>query len=236
MATVTGLTKARMLEIEAASVVSGSVNDLGNLILVTHAGTNIDAGAVMDPLLPGTTAQYYRGDKSWQTLDKTAAGLGNVDNTSDANKPVSTAQATANALLAKGQIQLGKTAGTVSGIGSTDSVVAQLVAVNLVAGRRYRAEFKCTSTTGSTNSAIGIALVKSATTDITNAGTGIEDGGTFWTAPVASSGRVHIMSWVWVAAATETVNLKTTVIRAVGSSGVDISTRRLVIFDDGAQF
>jgi len=43
----------------------------------------------------GTTSQYYRGDKSFQTLDKTAVGLGNVDNTSDASKPVSTAQATA---------------------------------------------------------------------------------------------------------------------------------------------
>jgi hypothetical protein len=40
----------------------------------------------------GTTAQYWRGDKSWQTLNKAAVGLGNVDNTSDANKPVSTAQ------------------------------------------------------------------------------------------------------------------------------------------------
>ena len=43
----------------------------------------------------GTTAQYYRGDKSWQTLDKTAVGLANVDNTSDANKPISTATQTA---------------------------------------------------------------------------------------------------------------------------------------------
>lgn len=34
----------------------------------------------------GTTAQYWRGDKSFQTLDKTAVGLGNVDNTSDATK------------------------------------------------------------------------------------------------------------------------------------------------------
>lgn len=49
-----------------------------------------------EPVLSaGTTGQYYRGDKSWQTLDKTAVGLGNVDNTSDANKPVSTAQQTA---------------------------------------------------------------------------------------------------------------------------------------------
>lgn len=39
----------------------------------------------------GTTAQYWRGDKSWQTLDRAAVGLGNVDNTSDLNKPVSTA-------------------------------------------------------------------------------------------------------------------------------------------------
>ena len=39
----------------------------------------------------GTTLQYWRGDKSWQTLDKSAIGLGNVDNTSDVNKPVSTA-------------------------------------------------------------------------------------------------------------------------------------------------
>jgi len=43
----------------------------------------------------GTTAQYYRGDKSFQTLDKTAVGLANVDNTSDANKPVSSATQTA---------------------------------------------------------------------------------------------------------------------------------------------
>lgn len=43
----------------------------------------------------GTTSQYWRGDKSFQTLDKSAVGLGNVDNTSDANKPVSTAQQSA---------------------------------------------------------------------------------------------------------------------------------------------
>lgn len=43
----------------------------------------------------GTSGQYWRGDKTWQTLDKTAVGLGNVDNTSDLNKPVSTATQTA---------------------------------------------------------------------------------------------------------------------------------------------
>jgi hypothetical protein len=43
----------------------------------------------------GTTSQYYRGDKTFQTLDKTAVGLSNVDNTSDANKPISSAIQTA---------------------------------------------------------------------------------------------------------------------------------------------
>ena len=43
----------------------------------------------------GTTSQYFRGDKTFQTLDKTAVGLGNVDNTSDLNKPISNATQTA---------------------------------------------------------------------------------------------------------------------------------------------
>ena len=37
-------------------------------------------------IVAGTTSQYWRGDKSFQTLDKSAVGLSNVDNTSDATK------------------------------------------------------------------------------------------------------------------------------------------------------
>lgn len=40
----------------------------------------------------GTIGQYWRGDKTFQTLDKSVVGLSNVDNTSDIGKPVSTAQ------------------------------------------------------------------------------------------------------------------------------------------------
>jgi hypothetical protein len=43
----------------------------------------------------GTTAQYWRGDKTFQDLNKAAVGLGNVDNTTDAGKPISTATQTA---------------------------------------------------------------------------------------------------------------------------------------------
>ena len=59
--------------------------------------TALDAGlALKEPAFAaGTAAQYWRGDKTWRTLDKAAVGLANVDNTSDANKPVSAAQAAA---------------------------------------------------------------------------------------------------------------------------------------------
>jgi hypothetical protein len=40
----------------------------------------------------GTTNQYWRGDKTFQTLDKSAVGLGSVDNTPDTSKPISTLQ------------------------------------------------------------------------------------------------------------------------------------------------
>jgi len=39
-------------------------------------------------LVASDITKYYRGDKTWQTLDKVAVGLGNVDNTADADKPI----------------------------------------------------------------------------------------------------------------------------------------------------
>lgn len=65
----------------------------------------------------GTIAQYWRGDKTWQALDKTAVGLSAVDNTSDANKPVSSA--TQTALNAKAPTASPTFTGTVSGITAT---------------------------------------------------------------------------------------------------------------------
>lgn len=67
--------------------------------LATHAvnKTHVDS-AISDTELAitaGTISQYYRGDKSMQTIDKSAAGLGSVSNTSDSAKPVSTALQTA---------------------------------------------------------------------------------------------------------------------------------------------
>lgn len=52
MATVDGLTKARMLAIEAASVVDGEVDAFGHLILKKHDDSEIDAGNVVGPTGP----------------------------------------------------------------------------------------------------------------------------------------------------------------------------------------
>ena len=57
---------------------------------ITSLGTSKE-----NTITSGTTSQYFRGDKTFQTLDKSAVGLANVDNTSDANKPISTATQTA---------------------------------------------------------------------------------------------------------------------------------------------
>lgn len=69
----------------------------GTNIKTINSTTILGSGniAVEPVITAGTTAQYFRGDKTFQTLDKTAVGLSNVDNTSDANKPISTATQTA---------------------------------------------------------------------------------------------------------------------------------------------
>lgn len=56
MAKVTGLTAARMLEIEAASIVDGEIDETsGHLILKRHDDTEIDAGSAL-PALPIASA------------------------------------------------------------------------------------------------------------------------------------------------------------------------------------
>jgi hypothetical protein len=52
--------------------------------------TAIDAAlATKEPTVSaGTAAQYYRGDKTWQTLNKSAVGLSNVDNVSLLSAPL----------------------------------------------------------------------------------------------------------------------------------------------------
>lgn len=95
-------------EIVAAAPAPSGTNPLTNGAATPGASLLYSRGDHVHPtdatreatITAGSTAQYWRGDKSWQLLDKASVGLGNVDNTSDAGKPVSTAQAAADALRA----------------------------------------------------------------------------------------------------------------------------------------
>jgi hypothetical protein len=81
-----------------AQVGLGNADNTSDADKPISTATQTALNAKEPTITAGTTSQYYRGDKTFQTLDKSAVGLGNVDNTSDVNKPVSTAQATAIAL------------------------------------------------------------------------------------------------------------------------------------------
>jgi microcystin-dependent protein len=73
MATVTGLTAERMLEIEDASVVGGSVVGT-NLILHTHGGDDIDAGSITGPMGPSGAAFIICTSGTRPTLTAPEAG------------------------------------------------------------------------------------------------------------------------------------------------------------------
>ena len=48
--------------------------------LNNHLSADDHAGIYEPVISAGTSADYWRGDKTWQALDRTAVGLGNVDN------------------------------------------------------------------------------------------------------------------------------------------------------------
>lgn len=80
---------------DKSSVGLGNVDNTADTAKPISTATQTALNAKENAVTAGTSAQYYRGDKTWQTLNKSAVGLGNVDNTADTAKPVSTAQQSA---------------------------------------------------------------------------------------------------------------------------------------------
>lgn len=63
--------------LDTLNELAAAINDDANF-----ASTITTALSGKEPTITsGTTSQYWRGDKSWQTLDKSSVGLGNVENT-----------------------------------------------------------------------------------------------------------------------------------------------------------
>ena len=120
----------------------------------------------------GTTAQYWRGDKTWQTLDKTAAGLGSVDNIADTAKPVSVLQAAADALLAKGCVYSFSVA-TNTGNFSALTVVYNIASFTFKAGRKYRIVWDTDWLSASTDTAAAFTVASASTADAAALTTGL---------------------------------------------------------------
>src|SRR5690606_37861055 len=65
---------------DADNTTKGLVQLTGDLGGTSDSPTVPGLASKEDSIDAGMTAQYFRGDKSWQTLDKATVGLGNVDN------------------------------------------------------------------------------------------------------------------------------------------------------------
>ncbi len=87
--------------LDKTAVGLGNVDNTSDAGKPVSSATQTALNAKENTITAGTTAQYWRGDKTFQTLDKTAVGLGSVDNTSDANKPLSFLQESALARVAR---------------------------------------------------------------------------------------------------------------------------------------
>jgi hypothetical protein len=92
----------------------GNVDNTADTAKPVSTAQQTALNAKENTVVAGTTAQYYRGDKTWQTLNAAAVGLANVSNTADSAKPVSTAQQTA--LDLKANLASPTFTGTVGGI------------------------------------------------------------------------------------------------------------------------
>ena len=113
---ITSLVDAAPSTLDTLNELAAALNDDANF-----ATTVTTALSGKEPTITsGTTSQYWRGDKSWQTLDKSSVGLGNVENTT-----LSTWSGSSN-LTTLGTISTGIWQGTAIGDSYIDSSIARL--------------------------------------------------------------------------------------------------------------
>ena len=87
-------TNAGNISVNAANVstntgdIASNTTDIGTNEAAIAANTS-DITTKEPAVTSASITDYYRGDKTFQTLNKNAVGLNNVDNTADINKPLS---------------------------------------------------------------------------------------------------------------------------------------------------
>ncbi len=172
------------LALDKTSVGLGNVDNTSDANKPISTATQTALNGKENTITAGTTSQYYRGDKTFQTLDKAAVGLGNVDNTSDLNKPISTA--TQTALNAK---QNTITTGTISQYFRGDLSLATLD--KTAVGLSNVANVDTTTTANITDSSNKRFITDAQQTVLTNtSGTNTGDNATNTTSNTYADGKV----------------------------------------------
>lgn len=119
--TLTAVNVAVGTKISTPALRLGTTTTAG-YVLTADASGNATWQQTANIITPGTTAQYYRGDLTWQTLNATAVGLGSVTN--DAQVTVSTTQTISGAKTFSSTIT-GPTSGNVLKVGD-DAFIADV--------------------------------------------------------------------------------------------------------------
>jgi microcystin-dependent protein len=108
----------------AATALRVGTTATAGYVLTADASGNATWQQTANIIVPGTTAQYYRGDLTWQTLNAAAVGLGNVTNLAQVD--TSTNQTVAGTKSFTSEI-VGPTSGNVLKVGDD----ARIADVNL---------------------------------------------------------------------------------------------------------
>jgi len=161
---------------------------LGTMAFETAANylTTSAAASTYEPIIAaGTTGQYWRGDKSFQTLDKTAVGLGNVENTA-----LSTWAGSTN-ITTLGTIATGVWQGTAVAVanGGTGSTTAATARVALLPSLASNAG-KVLAVNGGETDVEFIAVGGSGT--VTSVAATVPTGLTISGSPITTSGTLAI--------------------------------------------
>jgi hypothetical protein len=218
-------------QVASATIPDANATTKGKIKLTGDLGGTADAPTVPalankeNTINAGTTSQYYRGDKTWQTLDKTAVGLANVDNTTDATKPISAATQTALALKEDAiNKSTTTTLGTSNVLFPTQNAVKTYVDSNITTVNANNTVLQATVVANATATTAALALKEDAANKSTTTTLGTSDS----LFPTQNAVKTYVDSNI------TTVNANNTALQATVVANATATTAALALKEDAA--